>query len=71
LSIPPTIIVTVGRLELLLVLATFVALAPPAVLLLELDPHAAIPAASAPALSAIMSLRFNMGRDSSLWVVTD
>jgi hypothetical protein len=68
LSIPPTIIVTVGRFELL-VLAAFVV--PPELELLELEPHAAIPAARAAVLSAIVSFRVNMGRYSSLSVVTD
>jgi hypothetical protein len=61
LSIPPTIIVTVGRLELWDVFAAFEVPAG----LLELEPHAAIPAARAAAPSAIVSLRLNMGGCSS------
>jgi hypothetical protein len=68
LSIPPTIMVTVGRLEPLVVLAALEALP---VLLLELEPHAATPAARAAAPSAIVSLRLNMGGCSSRWVVSD
>jgi hypothetical protein len=59
LSIPPTIIVTVGSFELLVALEALT-LAP--VLELELEPQAARPAASAVAVSAIVSLRLNMGK---------
>jgi hypothetical protein len=70
LSIPPTIIETVGRFELLLALAAFVA--PPELeLLLELEPQAATPTISAAALSAVVSLRLNMDRFSSVLVVSD
>jgi hypothetical protein len=58
LSIPPTIIVTVGRFELPLALDAF----DPLLLLLELEPQAASPAARAAALRAIVSLRLNMVR---------
>jgi hypothetical protein len=53
--------VTVGRFEPELVLAALEALPPPALLLLELEPHAATPAARAAAPSAIVILRLNMG----------
>ena len=62
---PPTIMVTVGSFGSLLVLAAFA----PLPLLLELEPHAATPAARAAAPSTIVSLRLNMVGTPPLWVV--